>query len=227
MFFYTPVTAYPSAMASAGGWHAWVVNGSSHLAYANIKPACAGTAGRAFVAAHELIEAATDSGSGDRFGFVQSEVGDLCDGKYQSSAGYLLPTIWSNAAAAAGGDPCVPALGGPFFDVSVAPLGPQTVAPGATATLTLTGWSTAPVGDWRVGGAAQPKVVAEGAPDGTFTVSLPQDMINNGRQITMTVAAAPDAVAGATATIALVSHDRLGGTKGRLQLITVTVGAAR
>jgi hypothetical protein len=227
MFFFTPHTAYLASQAEAGGWHSTVMAGTLRVPYAIIKPSCSGSAGAAFVAAHELIEAATDSGNGDRFDFSQSEVGDLCDGRYTSTAGYVLPTIWSNVAAAAGADPCIPASGAPFFDVGVAPGGPQVIAPGSSLTLTVTGWSTAPVGDWRVGGATTTQVSPEGDGAKSFTVTFPDDLINNGKRLPLTISAAPDAKAGTNASFALVSRDRQGGARGRLQLISVTVGTAR
>jgi hypothetical protein len=223
MFFFTPRTGYPAMYAGAGGWHSTAMNGTVRLPYAIIKPSCAGSAPTAFVAAHELIEATTDSGQGERLNFIQSEVADLCDGHFVAD-GYVLPTIWSVSAAAAGGDPCVPSLGDPFFNVSVTPVGPQMVAPGSALTFTLTGWSTQPVGDWRVGGDDQPLVDIEGAPPGSFTLAFPDDLVNNGRQVPLTVTAAPNAPKGATAKIAVVSRDKQGGAKGRVQLITVTVG---
>jgi hypothetical protein len=223
MFFFTPHTAYPAAYLNAGGWHGTAMSADLRVPYAVIKPSCSGIANTAFVAAHELIEAATDSGHGEQLGFVQSEVGDLCDGHYVTG-NYVLPTIWSISAAAAGGDPCVPSLGGPFFDVAVSPSGPQAIAPGSSLTFTLTGWSTEAVGDWRVGGNNQALVAPEGAPDGAFTVSFPNDLINNGRTLPLTVTVAKDAPPGATATLSLVSRDHQGGARGRLQVITVTAG---
>jgi hypothetical protein len=222
MFFFTPATAYEGSEAGDGGWHATVMNGSVRVPFAIIKPSCAGGAGRAFVAAHELIEATTDSGGGDRFSFPQGEVGDLCNGHYTSGTGVLLPTIWSNTAAATGGDPCVPALNAPFFDVSVSPAGPQTIPAGGSLTFTLTGWSTAPVGDWRVAGNTATGATAEGDHASDFTVTFPKDLINNARQLPLKVAVAPGTPAGTTVTIPLVSRDRLPGARGHLQVITVT-----
>ena len=80
---------------------------------------------------HELLEAATDPlvETGGAFGNMDNdhmiwaytpgaEVGDLCeyvDAAYQKLVGnFLVQRSWSNAAAMAGHDPCVPALPGAF-----------------------------------------------------------------------------------------------------------------
>jgi hypothetical protein len=81
------------------------------------------------VISHELVEAATDPIPNSNPAFAETdddhaiwtvgtggEIGDMCS--YQASANvfpagaiYMVQRIWSNAAAAAGNDPCVPASG--------------------------------------------------------------------------------------------------------------------
>ena len=75
---------------------------------------------------------------------------DLCD-ETTVQGGYGLPTIWSNSAAAKGGDPCVPAIGLPYISVDPSPRHVTIPArAGASVDVTLTGWSTALVGDWLI-----------------------------------------------------------------------------
>jgi hypothetical protein len=74
-----------------------------------------------FAATHELVEAATDPvGGGGYFGFdaahaywfdfLEGELADACQYESPTTLGtYTVPRIWSNMAAAAGSDPCVPA----------------------------------------------------------------------------------------------------------------------
>ena len=51
MFFFTPRTAYLSTQLSASGWHSWAMSGSTPVAYAVIKPTCAGATPQSFAAA--------------------------------------------------------------------------------------------------------------------------------------------------------------------------------
>jgi hypothetical protein len=83
---------------------------------------------------HELAEAATDpllitssaySSLDEAHAFWSeltggSEIGDLCEQKLVTPAdvGYAVQRIWSNAAASAGHDPCVPAVAPAYFDVA-------------------------------------------------------------------------------------------------------------
>lgn len=82
------------------------------------------------------------------------ELESLCEGTrtFESAAGappggWELQRIYSNAAAAAGGDPCVPPYGEPFYSLS-APQDWYSVQPGGTVTIPLVGWSTAQTSDW-------------------------------------------------------------------------------
>jgi hypothetical protein len=112
-------------------------------------------------ASHELIEAATnpffDTAPAYRMSYATAprspwdlvrygELGDLCVGNWleidDPVSGYTFTPqrIWSNTAAAAGGDPCVPvAPGQPSFEVMAAPRSIQAVQPGQKVTLQITG----------------------------------------------------------------------------------------
>ncbi len=127
-----------------GGYHSELGATTVHVPYA-VVPTCErylGLAGAdALVAniAHELVEAATDPFTVTRpaFGAIDAahaawgiawgayEVADLCaqnaDAFYRPpELPFVLPRSWSNAAALAGRDPCVPAAPGPYF-VTLAP----------------------------------------------------------------------------------------------------------
>jgi hypothetical protein len=80
------------------------------------------------------------------------QLGDLCEGtRMQQTLGgqtWEFQRMFSNAAAQAGGDPCVPAAANPYFGVST----PQqwfAVTPGGSVEIPITGWSVAPIAaDW-------------------------------------------------------------------------------
>ena len=116
-----------------------------------------------FLGSHEVIEAATDPlfdawrlnsslqpwnatpwGLDDEGTF--SESADLCDGTRYLEGGFFYRRVFSNQAAVLGGDPCVPALPTPYYNV--------TTDKGWYATVTgevdvpITGWSVGSLGDW-------------------------------------------------------------------------------
>lgn len=141
-------------------------------------------------ATHELAEAVTDpypNNAPAYYGFDtdhigwelwddwQDEIADACEyfdeGYYQGSTDlpYWLSRLWSNAAAKAGHDPCVPPPAGPYNNVT--PLGLQSIkvqaqdanggvstfttkgwriAVGATATVKVGFYSDAPMAAWKV-----------------------------------------------------------------------------
>ena len=78
------------------------------------------------------------------------ENGDECIGTRIQDGAVEYQRIFSNLAAQQGGDPCVPALPGPFFNVSPDPAtnGWIQVAAGQTLDVPLSSWSTAPTQDW-------------------------------------------------------------------------------
>jgi hypothetical protein len=108
-------------------------------------------------AAHELAEAVTDPYPyslpayqlNGVFTFA-GELGDLCQGRNDRAGGFAYQRIWSNRAAAAGGDPCVPPNPAePYFRVEISPQVTK-MAIGETRELTFTAWSTAPIGELEV-----------------------------------------------------------------------------
>jgi hypothetical protein len=119
------------------------------------------------VLSHELVEAATDplpdfaSAYSDvdiehvawQFADNGGEVGDLCEGRPWSfyrdaSVGAVVQRIWSNRAAAGGGDPCVPGLqdGSAYFNSALVPTDDVPVIQGRTL---ITRGVRVPVGESR------------------------------------------------------------------------------
>lgn len=122
------------------------------------------------LASHEIIEAATDplgnawllaSGSppwtaspwasGDCPGCSYEEVADFCEGTRYFENGFSYQRIYSDDAAAAGGDPCVPSLSAPYF---VASTDSEWYAPrgGDTIRIPITGHASSAVSDWFTSG---------------------------------------------------------------------------
>jgi hypothetical protein len=125
------------------------------------------------VASHEIVESATDPldqgynigsasatpwDAGIWQGWYQGhvELGDLCEGTrfYEVAdggpeGGFEYQRMWSNAAAAKGGDPCAPPYDEPYYSVAT-PMGWYPVTAGGSVTIPVTGWSAGPTGDWLV-----------------------------------------------------------------------------
>jgi hypothetical protein len=182
--------------------------------------------GLTVTASHELIESATDPGV--KGGYVLSagktpwkgtvwtaiqpggdELGDWCEGTRVHEGAWEYQRSWSNLAALAGGDPCVPALAEPYYNVTT-DQDWYPVQAGATVTVTLTGWASAPRPEWfvypRLASAAQQGFSAtitsdESAnADGKLFYGL-----NNGKTATLTVTA-PQAASGTYAVVRVVSR---------------------
>jgi hypothetical protein len=186
---------------SGGGYHYESevnVNGHS-FAYAVVSP-CPGLPAPppenlVWAASHEFIESATDPYVNSAPAYVlldQSqawsstggEVGDLCtyvlpqwaEGPYT-----FLQRVYSNAAAADGGDPCIPSTG-PYFGADVEPQTFVAVAAGKSTTFQVKGWSTADVGSWSIGTSTS---VVQGA--GTVSATLGSSTLANGQTTTLEV----------------------------------------
>lgn len=167
------------------------ITGSLNVPYA-IGCACPGFDGKGVSAlqqrtvaiSHELVEAATDPFPSTNPAWAQTdnadivwtiatggELADMCefnDDSYAVPAGstYMIQRSWSNKAAKAGTNPCVPVVSkGPYFNTSpilpdmikIAGGGPTISTPGVTIpvggskSIPLTLWSEAPTsGPWKV-----------------------------------------------------------------------------
>jgi hypothetical protein len=185
------------------------------------------------IASHEVAEALTDTGDG--YHIVQPsppwsdspwasaqagtvENGDLCSGTFLTEGAWTYQRIWSNRAAAAGGDPCVPPSPAPYFDTS-ASTGWVEVAPGADATVQLTAWSTAARADWYV----YPLIAYPPSGDFSATIATERQQtldgvvysaVNDGDTATLTVTASSDAPSGSYAVVRVYSRsaDHVDGT---------------
>lgn len=187
---------------SAGGYHGQVTlpSNGQPFAYAVVTD-CEGQLpvpspdNIEWSASHEFIEAATDplpnsspgwqiNSTTNPWAAIGGEVADLCTGIYPqwSEGGYVaINRVWSNSAAAAGGDPCIPEPpGAPYFSTDLEPLTFVAVAAGSQTTFTVTGWSTAQMQDWQL--------FAEYY-EGTFQAgaTLSASTLNNGETATLTV----------------------------------------
>jgi hypothetical protein len=236
---HTTVTSGPSeSCREFAGYHDSVRRDGINLAYA-VVPTCSGfvasldsVEGREVAASHELIEALTDPYPSTQPAFqirdrlsdwqaLGAEVADLCvrgDADMVTvEAGFHAQRSWSNAAAAKG-DPCVPALSParPYFSVLVADHPYPRVAPGGQTTFRLTGWSTATVDDWQL--------VAQSSGAVKPTLSLATSTMRANASDVLTVTIPPGAPVESTIQIAVFS------VNGQHQIefvpLVVTVGNA-
>jgi hypothetical protein len=128
------------------------------------------------------------------------ENGDLCSGTRITEAGFVYQRLWSNAAAAAGGDPCVPGLEKPYYNVST-DTDWYTIASGGTTSVAITGWSTGTLRDWFVEAAVKEAslpgftVTASGPTMASGSVSL------NDRKTATLIVSAPSAPKGTYAIV--------------------------
>jgi len=176
--------------------------------------------------AHEIMEAATDpdpvsnpawelwtantykpwkSSVWNEIEMIDSlEIGDPCILTRIVESGFDFQRIFSNAAVAAGGDPCVPSLGIPYFNVTVDPSsgGWFKVKAGETLDVPLTGWSTGPTADWIVWAARGQDDVGDTFP-ATISSSTTQTVeghvfptSNDGRSMNLEVRIPNQAISG-------------------------------
>jgi hypothetical protein len=170
--------------------------------------------GVTFTLSHELIEAATDplpfgqpafrwpdEGNPAWGLYAVGEVADLCnvgpDASFQADRfPYRVARSWSNVAARAGNNPCVPAAPGSVYFATV-PEQPDTVTYsyfgqsgsgkgiqipiGQTRTIPLHLFSEAPTADWWISVSA--------ATEGTLDLSLDNQTGNNGDVFNLTITA--------------------------------------
>lgn len=178
------------------------------------------------VGSHEIAEAATDTGGGWRVAAPDSTVpvwmsdpwleyednritedGDLCIDTRILEGAYYYQRAFSNAAAAAGGDPCVPSLPMPYYGATTEKAWYAGIAGGKLQIL-ITGWSTAPTSDWIVRAAVQDTSVAGAA----WTAAAGGAVLNDGKGASLTVTIPADAASGDWASIYLLAerHDAKG-----------------
>ena len=202
-----------------------------------IMPHCSGSSADDVVtaASHELNEASTDpfpdtntayaGFDGDHlsyefFNAFQDELGDACE-QFQTSyfttteTAFTFPVQrqWSNASAAAGHDPCVPAMAAPFYSVTLFPADEDAISVDLTslmAPVTMTKGFKLALNESRT---FQVGFFSDAATSGPWTISAIVDP-----QLTF-----PDqngnAINNGTAT---VSIDKTSGVNGEKANVTVT-----
>jgi hypothetical protein len=175
-------------------------------------------------ASHEIIEAATDPNDrgyklpaiADRDQWQESvwnafeltgdaELADLCEGTFWIEGSSVYQRVWSNAAAARGGDPCVPELAEPYYNTAFAQDW-YPVDAGATVTVPFTAWATGPMTGWPVNTSLDstvPGFTTDGASQtltagqsGAIFVSAPATAVSGDFAVLTVVSKRPDAVAG-------------------------------
>jgi hypothetical protein len=102
------------------------------------------------------------------------ENADLCGGTHMITNGFLYQRSFSNVAAMAGGDPCVPALPIPYYSTTTEQDW-YAGAEGSTVTIPITGWSTAPTADWQVTAS-----VMRNRPALAYSANVDATTMNNG-----------------------------------------------
>jgi FG-GAP-like repeat/FG-GAP repeat len=206
-----------------GGYHGETQVGTVHFAYAVI-PTCDPSAFRQESAvSHELAEASTDplvntrpaysSGQTLNSGLL-GEVGDVCTGYetfYALDGGTFVEAqrIWSNPRAIANSQPCIPAPGGVYANLSPKQTGSSGenifgIAAGGSLEITVTGWTNAPSVPFGIVPLPYPKyglLPVNMYPD----VSISSWNLANGEQAVLTVKVPADAASQAFGMVTLLS----------------------
>lgn len=214
-----------------GGYHDELTIGGTKIAYA-VVPRCAAfppapaksLTGMDFVStamSHELAEAATDPHPNSEPAFAGTddddlvwammtggENGDMCAGIDDFSVkpadlGYTVQRLWSNAAAKASHDPCVPAPSEAYFNAAFAPADALTIADpsgqgpsmktkglkmavGQSKTIDLTLYSDQATGDFKVSA-----LDASGSPILDFKLDKTSGKSGDTVKLTVTLKSAP------------------------------------
>jgi hypothetical protein len=110
-------------------------------------------------------------------GAVFEENADMCVGTRYLDGGFFYQRVFSNQAAALGGDPCVPAIPTPYFNVTTNGWYPTSTG---EVSIPITGWSVGTVADWvlTVGYGAQ----TSSLPQPTLSFSCPDTVSINGHK---------------------------------------------
>ncbi|HEY2364723.1 MAG TPA: hypothetical protein VGH87_00010, partial [Polyangiaceae bacterium] len=169
------------------------------------------------IASHEVIEAATDPTNdgykiaaakpdpwnGSVWAMTDGEVGDLCEGEPTASEnGFSFDRSWSNQAATAGHDPCVPAQVGPLF-YAYAKHDWYAVSAGASVGVTIHGTSSSEA-PWAINATI---VSRHGLSTGAgFVAQLDDATIDAGGTTTLRVEAPSDAPSGTWALVHVTSQ---------------------
>jgi hypothetical protein len=207
-----------SSCQQFGGYHNSLTVGGVNFTYAIVNecPVQAESAltqvqETTFAASHEIVEAATDPfQTQTALGFYLNfndpaivpwnnsgggEAADMCVdflGLNQDSTtegGFTVQRIWNNAAAAAGGDPCVPASTAPYYNTAPEKW-LETLAVGSSGTFGAVGFSNATVANWTLLGYDLNATSATNLNpylSFTFNGSAASASMNNGTNVQVTV----------------------------------------
>ena len=208
----------------AGGYHSESLSSQPPFPYAVIPTCPSATTGTVAsevqgVASHELLEASTDPlpSSAPAFqlpassawnlgtGSAGGELADLCFPLSETDGDFTVSLGWSNAAAAAGGDPCVPASPtAPYFSVSPEPAS-LALAPGASTEVVLLGWATGTLSaPWTIG--TELLYGAQGTTPFAPTLALSETTLENDGDAELKVTVPAGTPAGSAITIVVYSQ---------------------
>ena len=130
-------------------------------------------------------------------GAVFEENADMCEGTRYLDGGFYYQRVFSNQAAALGGDPCVPAIPPPYFNVTTNGWYPTSTG---QVSIPITGWSVGTVPDWVL--VVNYGVQTSALPQPTLSLPCPDTVLvsgvracglNNGKTATLHVVLPPAA----------------------------------
>ncbi len=221
---------YPSRSTSSGDGFAWIGRAQGSGCFGNTLESVVQMITR--TASHEILEAASDPTiqayhlpfqptppwNSTVWAQRPGEIGDLCfRTRIVEADGYEYQRIWSTSAAAAGGDPCAPAVSTPYFNVS-ASYDWYALPAGTSGAIPIVGWSTGSRGTWLVA-AAQESMGSGGFTGSWYSLQTSlgptqmgpscaaYDGMNNGVTGEVQITAPPGVQSGDWAIIDIVSWD--------------------
>ncbi len=218
------IPQYGQSCTSFGGYHYEATGKNNESIVYAVMPRCKsfgqykGLDALTGTTSHELVEAVTDPKAvsdpafavPDKDHYIWAlvplgEVGDMCTYEPQSfqrllGGTYVVQRTWSNAAAKAGNDPCVPHLTDPYFN-SVPVLSENVtinfgqggqaqtkgvkIPVGTSKTIEIDLFSDAPTTDWTVQAEDVHSLFYGGQPELTFTWDTQTG--NNGNKLNLTI----------------------------------------
>jgi hypothetical protein len=174
-------------------------------------------------ASHEIIEMATDPfitgwyvnpGKTDAWHYMyDDEIADMCEYfPIVMVDGFPLTRYWSNEAAKADKNPCLPVPDDDpvYREVSSDPATIVHVKPGESTTFTLTGWSTAPTDPWAIFAEVEPAYSDFTYYHNKITLDLGTKILGNGDTSQLTVTMPTGVASGKTAIIGIYSDKTYG-----------------
>lgn len=199
------------------GYHSVVARGDRQIPFAVVLEDAVDRSAAALTsnAGRQLINAVTspypeprdgyflDPLATDPWSLVIGGPADLCVGEAPVvEQGVAYPMVYSNAFAEIG-FPCKPGhADDPWTDVTAKPARMPVVRRDTTATFQLTGWSTFEALDWQLGIRVSDRSAFTTA---QMRPTLSEEVINNGRMVTLTLQVPADAPSGAAGGVYVLS----------------------